>query len=131
MALKTAEDFVKDLQNDETLLSTVKEQVGADPKNRHDVVAGLGSEFTDDEFKAALESAGAEHTDLELSEDELETVAGGAPHYKDFGGRFKLSTKFGPTTFNFRQKLVQDDASLAKGDIGKHIGASMEHATYW
>jgi predicted ribosomally synthesized peptide with nif11-like leader len=129
MALKTAEDFVKDLQNDETLLSTVKEQVGADPKNRHDVVAGLGYEFTDDEFKAALESAGAEHTDLELSESELETVAGGAPHYTDFGGKFKLSTKFGTAAFNFQQKRGKRDG-MAKRDIPVSA-ASMEHATYW
>lgn len=113
MSKNSATAFVRKLREEKGFASSIKAEIAsAGPKNRHEVVARHGFEFTDDELKEALAEVGASPAS-ELSEEELETVAGGS---LQFQGSFYTLQSVDGTKLNF---------GFGGG------GGTMQHATYW
>ncbi len=72
MSVQNAKDFVAKLQEDKSLAGSLES--AADDDARRAIAAGAGFDFTKDEMKEALSAGGSK----QLSDDDLDTVAGGA-----------------------------------------------------
>jgi predicted ribosomally synthesized peptide with nif11-like leader len=75
MSIQSARDFIKQIETDEAL----KERLEAAPdhETRRQIVQSAGFDFTEDEFKQMVGELAAAASQ-ELTEEELQEVAGGA-----------------------------------------------------
>lgn len=78
MSRQSAVAFLERLSSDEEFASEVKETLAStEGEERRDAISDLGYDFSDEELRKALEETDAEQKSGELSEEELESVAGG------------------------------------------------------
>ena len=78
MSKENLEQFMKQVADSQDLQAKIGEEITGDALVA--LGAAHGCEFSIEDVQAGAE----------LSDAELEGVAGGAPHYSDFGGRFQL-----------------------------------------
>ena len=78
MSKENLEQFMKQVADSEDLQAKIGEEITGEALVA--LGAAHGCEFSIEDLQA----------DAELNDKELERVAGGAPHYTDFGGRFQL-----------------------------------------
>lgn len=75
MSVQAAKDFLKKLQSDSSLKA--KFQNASDQATRHRMAKEAGFDFTLPEFKQTLDEVTAAAEEGELTEDQLQAVAGG------------------------------------------------------
>ncbi len=72
MSVQSAKDFIAKVKEDKSLADSLES--AADDDARRKIAAGTGCDFTKDDMKAALSEGGSK----QLSDDDLDTVAGGS-----------------------------------------------------
>ncbi len=73
MSLQAAKDFIARVKEDKSLAKSIES--AADDEVRRKIAAATGLIFTRDEMREALSEGGSK----QLSDDDLDTVAGGSP----------------------------------------------------
>ncbi len=72
MSVQAAKDFCKKISDDKSLASSLES--AADDDARRKIAAGAGFDFTREDMREAL----SEGSSKQLSDDDLDTVAGGS-----------------------------------------------------
>lgn len=82
MTVENAKNFFQRMQDDSSFSKTFMEMSG---EERQEYRLGSGYDFTPEEWQQAVDEIQAVENNEELSEKELETIAGGID-YRSFGG---------------------------------------------